>query len=153
MTRAHVERDGGTTFFAAAARWFLLEDLARGGVRTESRLAALAGEPGAGERPHGILVRVADDVRHHGVVGNDLRRENDERDHQVCDEESARGRDEVGKGAPRARAPLHPEARRRRAAKAPSAPCRCGSTRSRPASTAAAGTTPSGGGSSVHSPP
>ena len=38
-----------------------------------------------------------------------------------------------------------------RAANAPSVEWRCGSTRSRPASSAAAGTAPSGGGSSTHS--
>src|SRR5205085_2126341 len=88
--------------------------------------------------------------RNGNVTRQDAGGEDEEGDDEVREQESADQRDKVRQEIAHAPAPCH-AILRSRAANAPSVPCRCGSTRNRPASSTAAGTVPSGGGSSRHS--
>src|SRR6185312_16526232 len=83
--------------------------------------------------------------------GRERGRKHEQRDDLVREQKSGRADDEKRQRAPRRAAPAHPATRRNRAANAPSTPCLCGSTRSRPASSTDPGTTPSAGGSSRQS--
>src|SRR5262249_6380665 len=118
----------------------------RGGVGaslTPLRLESCLGEP--------LLRRLeieTDDVRDLEILRNYARWEEHERGPEVGNEKPSNHGNNVRNEAADRAAPIHCSTLRRRAAKAPSVPWRCGSTRSRPASSTAAGTTPSGGGSS-----
>src|SRR6185437_13206315 len=69
--------------------------------------------------------------------------------HEPGQREAADAREQVRTRAAREPLAVHAAALRRRAAKAPSVPWRCGSTRRRPASSTVSGTVPAAGGSSL----
>jgi hypothetical protein len=119
-----MQGDGCAPFLAAAAQRFLLQHLTRCSSRTDAGLATLGDKARARELSRGIVVGIADHVRDDRVIRDDLGRKDRECNHQIGDEESTRGSDEIRKCALPARPPVHPDAFLRRAAKAPSAPCR-----------------------------
>jgi hypothetical protein len=70
------------------------------------RLTLLRGEASFIEDASGVGVRFPDDVGQDALVGEDFRREGEEKDRQVGDEKTAHGSDHIWKRAPMQRAPV-----------------------------------------------